>query len=321
MHRCPTCGLELGPGLDSCLGCNSPLPFRTILHFVRAQVAAGREPPQDHARIRYGPFDVPPAGWWDRLHNRDHPPGHVYQARQLLQERRIASGRELLRRITKHHRNEFDGHLLAAREYLRPPIDRVRARYHLARARDLDRGAAEVHSLAVLFSLGANRPSWAAVAYPHALKVPPRRVAGHALLLEARLHLGDTLIQLAHRPGAPPADKVLLYHPVLEGVRRLDAREDRGALAFFEQGYADAEAIAGGYEYTLGGTMNPQRRAALPWEIRFLSLIGMALLLRDMGATRYSHLILREALEVPRFEDHRWGPHIEALLAEETWGG
>lgn len=217
---------------------------------------------------------------FERLLGKDKPQGTVQDAWRLLQARKIDEARELLRRLIKHEKSNFEALVLGLYEIIRPPKDGPEA---VRRAEALEALAPDSNEVRTMFVCGTwtNPSELTFKRYNEIWKSNPRCITGHALRVMAVMAMSDAEIQTTFKPGH--ALESVYVTPLIKGLASLELRMHDAAREQFERGARDPDSVAAMYEDRLKVRFLPEEKARLVARYRLLCESGFGLTLRDLG--------------------------------------
>jgi hypothetical protein len=215
-----------------------------------------------------------------RASGKDLPWGDFTSAWTLLKNGKIEEGRELLRRLCKHHPSDRDNLALGAFEGLRAPEDRKESSRLIGELHRLFPDAGEFHALRTI-GLFDRSPR---LAY-ESFRENHGKTTG--ILCTFLIHLQEVAISdIQHQvlfANLGTTIEFSIVQPVLKGVALFLLRRQQEAVAMFVKGYREADQMPALYMRHLGITLTQFQRQSLASMIQLDCLRGLYLTLFDLG--------------------------------------
>ena len=225
-----------------------------------------------------------PASWkasfMDRALGKDVPWGDFNLAWTLLRMEKIEEGRELLRRLSKHHPKDRDNLALGAFELLRKPEDRTESKRLLGELSQLFPDACELYALRTIGTFDRS-PKFAYESYCNN-DAKPGGTLGTFLNDLQEVCISFTHHQVLFCEEGTDIGSVIVQ-PVPKGVALLLLRRQQEALSIFASAYREADQMPDSYMRHLGPKLTQSQRESLAGMIQITSLKGLHLALFDLG--------------------------------------
>lgn len=223
-----------------------------------------------------------PASWkasfMDRALGKDAPWGDFNLAWTLLKMGKIEEGRELLRRLCKHHPKDRDNLALGAFELLREPEDRTESKRLLGELSRFFPDACELYALWTIGTFDRN-PRFAYESYCNN-DSEPGGALGTFLNDLQEVCISFTHHQVLFCEEGTDIGSVIVQ-PLPKGVALLSLRRQREALSIFARVYREADQLDSYVRHL--GPMTQSQRESLAAMIQTTALKGLYLTLFDLG--------------------------------------
>ena len=223
-------------------------------------------------------------GFMGRAFGKDVPWGDLNLSWKLLRTGKIYEGRELLRRLCKHHPMDKDNLALGAFELQRPPEDSTESTRLLEELYRLYPDSSELRAI-FAFEIFRKPHKASHKAFYQQVFKNPGKSSGSAFssFLDVLKNVFIFDVQIQAIFGKDGQDIVVSTNAINNGAELFKLRKNRDALAVFASGYRETKQIADSYERRLGWVLTHVQREAIVAIIQISCLQGLHLTLFDLG--------------------------------------
>ncbi len=236
-------------------------------------------------------------GWFKKTTNNTGSSGATHRdALQLIRDGKIAEGREILWSLCKKRPINMEAHISALLEFYKEPripqkMDEiVKSLFRVPDNAELQ----ALFTIAGVMDVSAQGSKLAYTSYGKMISCTPYNPDGAALCMMAEVAMTDLLIQAYCRKKGDEIPGPMVSS-VLKGVAGFVSRKDRlESLQRFRDAYEESSETVDLYERFFGFSLTNDHRKYILEIIRSASILGQALVLRDMGKLEEGKALFRE---------------------------
>lgn len=235
-------------------------------------------------------------GFFASLFGGSRPPwGSLDEAWELLSERQIEPGRELLRRICQADPQKFEAQLLLAFDYMRPTENRAAGGPYLEAAKRQRPRSPEIQALWTIIGLLGMNGELMDESFTKMVgsQEPIESRHGAFLSLMAIVAASDLWLQ-HYRPKPRSIDRLWVIAPV-KATAQLILRQHVDALKTFTDGNNRSNQFVATYEKNWNCRLSAQDAEQLTYDYAMFCRLGQGLVLYDAGVNFAGRQIVKDA--------------------------
>lgn len=236
-------------------------------------------------------------GWFKKTTDNTERSGATHtDALHLIRDGKISEGRDILWSLCRKKPINIEAHIVALLEFYKEPripqkMDEiVKSLFSIPDNAELQ----ALFTIAGIMDVSAQGSKLAFNAYETMINCTPHNPDGAALCLMAEIAMADLLIQAYCREKGDEIPGPMVTS-VMKGVAGFVSRKGPlESLQKFRDGYSESSETVGNYEKFFGFPLTNNHRNYILEIMRSGSILGQALMLRDMGKVEEGKVLFRE---------------------------